>query len=534
MFSIVLWLVYSISGCSSKQETDGKITINIRVMNEFRNLDKVLARYSELTRDDPVMSNIRPNFTFVTGGDYKDKLTTAFIGQEDYDLMFCGSWHGLQTFIQQGLFTDLSLYFNNDAYPGLKQAFSPDFVSAMTSYVRQDDGSFKKGIYGVNLASYFEDTRGLFYREDLRKKYNCAPITDDISLMAYLDTVIAGEAKNGTDWLGLNLYNFFRMETPFYSGKAKGVYAQDSTNVIGDQTHFYIGLSPDGKRVLNAVTAGDKAAEFAKMPPGFQYDFITEYVKIRSDKWNKYLSPYRGTGDTEFRAALASYTTLSNYESSVRDGLAQTPEAEYGFYVLEPDQRNMEKGAVICEMVTNNWLVVPEWSTKTDAVMHFLDWMFSTRERHDLFHYGISGEDWIPIGDDSYKPTDIADAKKYVMPTYSLTENPSYIRKSVFAASSDEIEKWYDYMYSVSTYKLSPLAGFAFNSSEVETEIANVTALSNELQLTISKYSSDEAVAKINAWHAEAAKVGLEKIRAELIKQVQAFLDAKNKSATSP
>lgn len=121
-------------------------TINIRVMNEYRNLDKVLAKYEEMTADDPVMSKIHLNFSYVAGGDYKDKLTMAMVAQEDYDLMFCGSWHGLSTFIQQGNFADLSGYFNNDQFPGLKSAFSEDFVNAMTSYVRQEDGSYKTGI----------------------------------------------------------------------------------------------------------------------------------------------------------------------------------------------------------------------------------------------------------------------------------------------------------------------------------------------------------------------------------------------------
>ena len=55
-----------------------------------------------------------------------------------------------------------------------------------------------------------------------------------------------------------------------------------------------------------------------------------------------------------------------------------------------------------------------------------------------------------------------------------------------------------------------------------------VSALSNELQLTLSMYEADEAVEKINTWHEEASKVGLEEIRAELIAQIQALLDAKN------
>ena len=70
---------------------------------------------------------------------------------------------------------------------------------------------------------------------------------------------------------------------------------------------------------------------------------------------------------------------LSEYESKVKTALETNPDEEYGFYVIEDAQRNMEPGAVVCDMATNNWLVVPEWSEKTDAVMYFLDWMFGQR-----------------------------------------------------------------------------------------------------------------------------------------------------------
>lgn len=498
-------------------------TIHIRIMNEFRNLDKVLAKYGEMTKDDPIMSRIHPEFTFVTGGDYKDKLTMALAAQEDYDLMFCGGWHGLTSFIQQGSFADLSSYFNNDAFPGLKTAFSENFTDAMTSYILQEDGSYKTGIYGINLASYYEDSRGFLYREDLRKKYNCAPITDEDSLFAFVKTV----AENEPDMIGVSLSNFFRLDSPFYSAKHDNVYTQDNINILGDQTWVYAGLSEDGKTVLNAVVAGDSEEEFARMPEGYQYDFIKEYTVERT-KWNPYLSPIRGTTDTVEKDAAITYSALTEYESKVKDGKEKNPDAEFGFYVIEDAQRRKEKGAVICDMVTNNWLVVPEWSDKVDAVMYFLDWMFGSQENHDLFQYGIEGEDWIAIGEDGFKETDLSEEEKYFMPSYSFTLNPAYIRNSEFVESNPEIKANFEYIYDEATYQLSPFAGFAFDMSSVETQVANVSALSNELQLTLSMYGADEAVQKIDAWHAEAEKVGLEEIRQELIRQLQAFLDAKN------
>lgn len=498
-------------------------TINIRVMNEFRNLDKVVAKYEEMVKDDPILSKIHLNFSYVAGGDYKDKLSMAILAQEDYDLMFCGGWHGLSTFIQEGDFADLSSYFNNDAFPGLKRAFSENFVEAMSSYVLQADGSYKKGVYSINLASYYEDSRGFMYREDLRKKYDCDPITDETSLLAFVSTVV----DNEPDMMGVSLYNFFRLDSPWYSAKHDHVYTQDNVNVIGDQTWFYVGLSNDNSTVLNAVVAGDSAEEFAKMPTGYQYDFILEYTKERT-KWNPYLNPSRGSTDTVEKNAAITYSTLTEYESKVKDAMVNVPGSEYGFYVIEDAQRNQEAGAVVCDMVTNNWLVVPEWSEKTDAVMHFLDWMFGSQDAHDLFQYGIEGEDWEAVGEDGYRQLDLSEDQLYFMPTYSFTLNPSYIRDSEFVITDEELKGRFEYMYDESTYQLSPLAGFTFDTSNVEAQIANVSALSNELQLTLSVYDADEAEAKINTWHEQAVAVGLEDIRAELISQIQAFLDAKN------
>lgn len=498
-------------------------TINIRIMNEYKNLDKVLAQYTEMTKDDPIMSKIHLNFSWVTGGDYKDKLTMALVAQEDYDLMFCGGWHGLNTFIQQGNFADLSSYFNNDNFPGLKTAFSENFTDAMTSYVRQEDGSFQSGIYAINLASFYEDSRGFMYREDLRKKYNCDPITDRDSLFAFMDTVL----ENEPDMIGASLWNLFYIDSPVYSGKHDNVYSQDSTNIFGDQTRIFIGLSDDKKTVLNAVVAGDPQEEWDKMPDGYQYDFITEYAVNRTD-WNKYLNPNRGGTDTVEKEAAIAYCPLTEFESKVKEAQERVPGSEYGYYVYEDAQRNKEKGAVVCDMVTNNWLVVPEWSEKVDAVMYFLNWMFGSQEAHDLFEYGIEGEDWEPVGEEGYRKLDIAEDLKYTMPNYSFTLNPTYIRYSEFVLNDPELKADFDYIYDEATYQLSPFAGFSFDATNVETEVANISALSGELQLNISLYEADEAKEKLQTWHADAEDVGLETVRQELITQLQAFLDAKN------
>lgn len=499
------------------------VTINIRVMNEVKNVDKVIAKYEEMVADDPVMSKIHPNIEYVIGADYKDKLNMALSAQEDIDLMFCGSWFGLTKFIQEGDFADLTEYFGNDQFPGLKTAFSGQFLDAMTSYVRQEDGSYTKGIYGINMANAYEDSRGFMYREDLRQKYGCDEITDRDSLMAFVKTV----CENEPDMMGVNLWNFFYLDSPVYTGKHDNVFSQDSTEVFGDQTRIYVGLSEDHTKVLNVVVAGDSEEEFAKMPEGYQYDFITEYA-VKRTEWNPYLNPSRGETTPVEKPAAISYSALSEFENRSKEAMENVPESEWRFYVIDDAQRNKEEGAVICDIATNNWLVVPEWSDKKLATMYFLDWMFGSKEAHDLFQYGIEGEDWEAIGDNGMKNTDISDEEKYVMPGYSFTWNPNYVRYSELVLNNAELKADFDYAYSDSTYQLSPLAGFSFDASNVETEVANISALSNELRLNISLYEADEAVEKLQTWHADAEAAGLETVRQELITQLQQFLDAKN------
>ena len=266
------------------------------------------------------------------------------------------------------------------------------------------------------------------------------------------------------------------------------------------------------------------------MPEGYQYDFITEYAVTRANDWNKYLDPNRGTEGNVEPPAVVGYSPLSEFETRSKEAKQKFPEAEYRYFVWEDAQRNKEEGAVICDMASNNWLVVPEWTEKIDAVMYFLNWMFGSQEAHDLFQYGIEGEDWEAIGTDGYRQLDVPEDQKYVMPGYSFVWNPTYVRYSELALNDPELKADFDYIYDESTYQLSPLAGFSLDTSNITTEVANISALSGELQLNISRYDADEAVEKLNTWHADAEKVGLETVRQEMISQLQAFLDAKNTS----
>ncbi|NLK74983.1 MAG: DUF3502 domain-containing protein [Clostridiales bacterium] len=108
-----------------------------------------------------------------------------------------------------------------------------------------------------------------------------------------------------------------------------------------------------------------------------------------------------------------------------------------------------------------------------------------------------------------------------------FTWNPTYVRYNDIYNEYPELKHWMDYALSEEAYTPSAISGFTFNAVPVETEVANVSALSNELLLRHALHGS-ETEAVIDKWNRDAKKVGLDNIREELIKQIQEFLDMKN------
>lgn len=509
----------STDSVSSDANSGGETTINIRLMNDVINVDKILDVYYEETKDDPVLSKIKLNITSVAGADYKDKLTLAITAQEDYDLMFCGSWHGLNDFVKDGSFKDLSSYFNNDDYPGLKAGFTEDFLSA---------NSIDGKTYYVPLGEGYGDIRGVVYREDLRKKYDCAEITDWDTYEAYLKTMNEHLDDEG-------LINAWGVTSSQGLGQMLDFQEALRNSIINYTAGmpFYVSFSDDGKTINGITTIGDDDGMFANFPEGFQYNFVDEaYEEIPYWIENYGNTDCVSTQDdigAMFDAGMyaATYATLSEWVSRANNIETNCPGAELSFFAFDDKMRNCEPGAIYSEMKSGNTLVAPAWSTKTDEVMAFLDWMFASKEHHDLFQFGIEGEDWEAIGDNAYKPLDIDESMKYTMPSYAFTSNPNYVRFSYKALENPTVEKLLNYQYSSEACTMLPVTGFVFDSANVETEVATLSALYADFKGAWGAYG-DAVTAEMTQLNADAKDAGLEKVRAELQSQLQAYIDSQN------
>lgn len=501
------------------EESDTRTTINIRVMNDVVNIDKVLDVYYEATKDDPVLSNVDVNITWVSGADYADKLTLAITAQEDYDLMFCGGWQGLDGFVQDGSFKDLTSYFNNEEYPGLMAGFPEDLLTA---------NSYDGKIMAIPLAECSYDIRGVIYREDLREKYGCEEITDWETYEAYLKTMKEHLDDEGliVPWGVSSLQGLGLMaDAQMFDARRSNILSYSAG------MSFEVAISEDGKTVLGITTIGDDDSMFANFPEGFQTNYIDEkYEEIPYWIENYCNTDCLSTQDdigSMFEAGMyaATYASLTEWVTHSNIMKTTCPEAKLGFFAFDEDQRECVAGGIPSDMKAWNTLVVPAWSEKTDEVMAFLDWMFASKENHDLFQYGIEGEDWEAVGENGYNVLEIDASEKYTMPAYAFTASPSYVRYSSLVLENEAVETLMDYQYSQEAYTLVPVTGFTFDTTNVEAEVATLSALYADFKGAWGAYGSDvtEVMKELNA---DAKDAGLEKVREELKTQLQAHLDS--------
>lgn len=474
-------------------------------------MDKVIAEFEKRTKNT---LNTKLDFTFDLPDQYPNKLKLKLTAGEAFDLAFDAPWWNMNQNISKGYYQELDKYFNNDEYPGLKKAFTAEFL---------ENNKVNGHIYGIPVTNYFSDTDIIVIRKDLREKYGLQPIKSYDELKVYLDKV----KENNPEMLpmGLGRNTFYRL---FNNFKDKQTNYRAFPYDIGETAAWFnIVLSEDGKKVLGATTIGDPDADYAKLPAPFNnQDFFNSYLDKRVE-FSKYLpKDVFNAGNSAGGQKPASYEkSISGYAQNIEELKRSDPGASLEFFVYNDAVRNMEPGAIGTNYKAWNFLTIPMTSKNTDRTMKYLDWLFSDPDNHDLFELGIEGEHWTKDGDGKYKLA--ANNKNYVFPGYEMTWNPLMSRMN--SANDPEALKYIEYQAKNDSYYALALKGFTFNSDSVKAEIAKVQPKFDDFNKFIQAGQEPkwrEKAAKVNT---ELRALGLETIRAELLKQIQAYLDAGGK-----
>lgn len=475
-----------------------------------KDLGVVMEEFEKRTKDT---LNTKVDIQWNPVSDHKQKVKLMMAAGESVDFVFDADFQNLKELVPQGAYAQLDKYFNNDAYPGLKKAFSAEFV--------EKNKRFDNHLYTIPFTQYYYDIPVIYIRKDLREKLGFTkPISSYEELQKFYDKVL--ESEKGVTPLSLRGVSGYQ-----------DILAPDDRPVLKNLGSLLLGgipyqvlLSDDQKTVKEVVALGDPASEWAKLPAPYNTmkSAFAQYDKWA--EWSKYLEKdvlSQKDQKAYFMSGKAAsyYGTLSSFAADAKKLKETIQGADLEFFVFREKMRNMEQKAISVNYKANNSLAIPVSSKNIDRTMKFFDWIFQSQDNHDLFELGIQGKHWEPVGTNQYKLLD--ESKNYTFPGYEFTWNPNFIRlPSDLDATA---KKYFEYSAKEDTYFAGTLISFAFDTSNVKGEFANIQSKADPFIQTLK-------AGQVKNWEADVVKLnndlkglGLEKIRAEIKKQVQDYLD---------
>lgn len=507
-------------------------------------LDKVIAEYKKRTKDEFAFDL---KFKFDQLDNYKQNLTLQ-IGSgaaSELDLVFDAQWIYLQDWSKKGNYVKLDKYFQNDNFPGLKKAFDKDYLT---------NNKWNNGVYGIPLTESYGSTNAAFYRLDWAKASQIPELADGIDsneeVELYLDWV--KKNKSGSPLLAnKDGYGPFNLAGGFYDKGDKPTVSQSNQKGVRQGWNIYNNIilsayinQETGEVSGLYVPQYESAQETFDFPAPFNSDeahtgnWQASYNKVRDWYEKGYISPNvlnEVDAEAKFRAGQGGMVlrNLEQFPAMNAELQKNDPNAELEIFMFSKAERDMIQPQWGTDFKAWNYLAVPSTSPNADLAMLFMDWLFASRENHDLFQYGIEGVNWQKIDpatpDGSYQALITKDHVPYTLPGYYLTWNPNYLRSP--AGISEKAAKYIKYVQDPKTYTTYLYSEFRFDYTEVQSELLNPSFGTYATQ-SIPFYlgTQQDPVAKFNQIITNRIankkfQDDLAIIKAEFRRQLQEFID---------
>ena len=495
-----------LAGCGGDSNSD---SIKVMLMgSEPVGWQEVMAKYDEIG------PGVKLDVEWVAQGDMKDKLNLRLTAGEDYDLVFDAPFLKMKNFAADGIYAPLEDHIASGKYPNLQKAFDADLLKANYYFGH---------LYGLpNMRTYGNGIDCVYYRQDIADKYGIGQIDSYDKLGQYFEAILANEPTM----------------IPLGVSSSRGFYTMFSQNAVDfAKNHIvrfnaggfcHILLNDEHTEVVDIVYEGSSPVAYANYPEKYRDgQLFGQYRFNKLVEWSKYLEPdslnQKDPGSL-FKGGKAGaiINNLDAYEQTQLDLENSLPDAKLGTFIIPEAVKNMENGARITSLQGNNFLCIPATSKKIDSTLKFLDWLMASKENHDLFELGIEGTHWTAVGEDQYAIPEASSSTAYNFPGYVMTWNPNYVRFSDRLPA--DILEYKKYDLDPNAYYTSPLAGFIFDQSNVQTEMAKVNSILSESATALEHGALENPVEVLRAANAEAEANGRPVIREELKKQINEFL----------
>jgi putative aldouronate transport system substrate-binding protein len=194
------------------------------------------------------------------------------------------------------------------------------------------------------------------------------------------------------------------------------------------------------------------------------------------------------------------------------------PNAELSDFVFNPDQPFYVNLAVL------NSNAVPATTDTPEAGLMFLDWLYSSKENHDLFLYGIEGRHYHAEGEDRMEPVlNASDQPLYAHQFWQVAWAP-FTRFNV-TAPEKQVEQFTQPL-PASQKQEGIVLGFGFDSQPVNTEYTNILAARQEVLFPI-KWGVVEYDEYFDELDQRMRAAGIDRVVAEYQRQLDEYLASK-------
>lgn len=428
---------------------------------------------------------INVDISYFPWSDYQDKSATMIMSGEQVDLYLVFMSTAFNNYSNR-LSLDLKDLF--DTYgKDIQPHISEQDLSAYTT----TDGALvavpaiypKNGISGAML-----------YREDLREKYGCEPITDIDTLLAYCKVIKENET---------GMVPFVRLVTPL----TRALGSEYDNYVNGPENSFYtVEKTADGKYVAhNMYEIGLSTYQIAKLNGEMiQNGYLpTDAAQIAPETENNW---FKNGKSAILNQDLFQFTQV---EDAVKQNI---PGAKLAWTILNPDDG-------VSWAPSNNACAIASTCKNPEKAMQFINWLHADQANYDLYMYGIEGEHYTLTADGSIQlPEGVTSANNPYNATPWNFYNDQLHRAS--AADSELTKDAMNYWANVKV-KEAIIPDFAFDPTNVTLEVGQLASVVSEIMDPMYKGSAD-----ISGWEDGLAKMkdaGIDDYLAEVQRQLDAY-----------
>lgn len=426
------------SGAAGAVDTSEHVDLRMYLIGDRTpDFDEVYGKINEILEEK---LNCSISVDFLSWGEMDTKYSLLFSSQEDFDLIFTGSWAQYGQVAPKGGFYELTEDFI--------KTYAPDIWSVVPE-VAWDQAKIDGKIYMVpNYQNEFRQDI-MAVRGDLMEQYGIDQITNWDELMEFYKACAANGiyASQGSPW-----YQFFQHEGYATTSGApnNGALVLYHAQEAGDLEFQYI-LDWDKftdfcHQMKELADAGcwspDVLNDNAERQDGFLNGRVAGMI------WN--MGSCRGF-------AKQANNENPGWNATIVDPLASLPKA------VQP--------------YINNGVAINAVSNHKERAMMVLNEFYTNPEIFDLAMLGIEGKHWEAVGDDQYKIIDESG--------YGVDSNCNWgwtnanIKRTEFVEDRTPLDDTYDEMLETWNNNVRDphvYDGFSFNTDAVSTQFAAVEA----------------------------------------------------------